>query len=65
TTTTTTPLGDLSGNGKTDAADLVLLTKYLLGAEKFSAEQYAIADLDGDGKVNTFDLITLRELISA
>ena len=56
--------GDVSGDGRINVADLVLLQNYLLKrSDDFSKEQYAMADLNGDGRVDVFDLIELKRAI--
>ena len=60
---TTAPVGDINDDGSVSSADLVLLNKYLLGAELFTAEQYAAADVCDDDHVDIFDMIALRKLL--
>ncbi len=54
--------GDINNDGKVDIADLVMLQKYLMGAEKFSYAQFRASDLLSDGRVDAYDLVILRRL---
>lgn len=58
-------IGDLNQDGKFNVADLVLMQKYILGAETFNKEQAKIADMNGDGAADTFDLIRFRKMMIA
>ena len=53
---------DLDGNWGT-VSDLILLQKYLLGAEKISNQATLNADINRDGEVNAFDLALLKREI--
>lgn len=55
--------GDLNGDGEIGIADVVFMERYLLGAEKFTKEQYLAADLNSDGSVDTFDMVLFRRLL--
>ncbi len=58
---TTDPiLGDINGNGLTDADDLALLSDFLLGKTIDSSLHWDCADINTDGSINSFDLIILR-----
>lgn len=57
------PGGDINGDGASDRSDLVMLQKYLLGAQKLT--DFASADVNGDGSVDVFDMIALRRLLIA
>lgn len=54
--------GDINGDGNTDTYDVMLLQKYLSGAENLSSLQKSNADITKDGKVNVFDLSSLKSL---
>ena len=54
--------GDVNLDGDITVADLVLLQKYLLGAEKVLPE-WKNADLDIDERIDMFDLVILRRLL--
>ncbi len=69
-TTVTTPPpviergdGDISGDGKTDLSDAVLLRRYLMNIDPFTRSQTASADMNGDGAVNAFDMCIMREYV--
>ena len=51
---------DVNGDYLINTQDMVLLSRYILGAGELSAEQAQRADSDGDGNVDTFDLIRMR-----
>ncbi len=55
--------GDINGDGDVKIGDALLLQKYLLGDQKFTADQFRRADLDGDGRVNGFDMVLLRQIL--
>ncbi|MDO4157333.1 MAG: dockerin type I repeat-containing protein, partial [Oscillospiraceae bacterium] len=70
TTTVTTvttgeslPVGDVSGDGKTDLTDLILLQKYLVRRGTLTEEQAQRADLNADNRLNVVDAILLRRLL--
>lgn len=58
-------LGDVDGDGKVSAKDLLLFKRYLNGtvsnAEMFYAD---CADIDGDGRISTKDLLRLKQYLS-
>lgn len=53
--------GDVNGDGIVSSADLVLLSKRLLGADVVVV--YENSDLYSDGRLDVFDLIKLREIV--
>ncbi len=53
--------GDINQNGIVDAEDVLLLKKYLLGANTLTPEQAIYADINEDGKINSFDLAQLKK----
>ena len=55
--------GDITGDGKTDAADAAALQKHLLTIKALTADQAAIADMNGDNKLTAADLALLKRLI--
>ena len=57
--------GDVNFDGEFNAADLVLMQRYLLGREKFSRKQFAAADLNSDSAVDVYDLIRFRKMMIA
>ena len=58
--------GDVDGNGKVNAIDLLKLKQYILGLLEDSDIVKANADMDGNGKVNSTDLLKLKmELLNS
>ncbi|MBR6581432.1 MAG: CotH kinase family protein [Ruminococcus sp.] len=53
--------GDVNSDGTVSAADLVLLNKWLLGAE--NNINGAQADVHSDGVIDVYDMITLRKIV--
>ena len=63
TTTTSAPeivKGDVNGDGYVSVADIVAMSRYLLGHGSADAKT---ADLDGSGRVDVFDLVLMRRLL--
>lgn len=54
-------LGDLNGDGKIDAADLQELQNFILG--KKATATLETSDMNGDGVINSFDLVLLRQTV--
>ena len=57
---TETPKGDLDGNNKVDANDVIMLVNYLCGQSNIAKYK---ADINGDGQVNGADIIALIDLM--
>ena len=55
--------GDIDGDGSIDAADLMLLRKYLVGLTIEGRFDGTAADLNGDGSIDILDLVRLRKLL--
>ncbi|MGN0621320.1 MAG: glycosyl hydrolase [Porcipelethomonas sp.] len=55
--------GDVNLDGKVDAADAVLLIKYLTAQTNLSAKQGEAASLTDDNKLNVFDLLALKKTL--
>lgn len=55
--------GDINGDGRVDALDLLKLKKNLLGQEGLSAAGSLAADISGDGKVDALDLLQLKKYL--
>jgi arabinan endo-1,5-alpha-L-arabinosidase len=54
--------GDVNSDRNVSAADLVLLSKFLLGTEKnINSSQ---ADLYPDNRIDVYDMILLRKLLT-
>ena len=58
-------LGDIDGNDKVNALDLLLLNKYILGAldEFSSANGILAADVNCDKKVNSADSLVIKRYV--
>ncbi len=56
--------GDVSLDGVCNAADAVLLQKYLLGTATLTYAQRSAADLDGNGETDVFDLGYLKRALT-
>ena len=56
-------IGDVNGDSTVNSADLVVLSKYLLGCESINDPQ--VCDVDQDGKINVFDFVALREIVAS
>ena len=56
--------GDVTGDGRVNAADLVRLMKYISGAPTEIYGGEANADINTDGKVNSKDLTRLMKMIA-
>lgn len=55
--------GDLTGDNKRSAADLVYMKKYIVGLISLNSSQLQAADLNGDGRVSAADLVLLKKHI--
>ena len=55
--------GDLTGDNKRSASDLVYMKKYIVGLISLNADQLRAADLNGDGRVSAADLVLLKKHI--
>lgn len=53
--------GDINMDKTVNAADLVLMIKYLHGTEDFTKEQFKLADMNNDQTADIFDLVRLRK----
>lgn len=56
--------GDLNNDGAVSVADMVTMSRYILGTEQLDPQQYANTDINNDGEVNAFDLVYMRKVIS-
>ena len=57
-------LGDLDGDGELTSADVVLLARYLAGAETLTEAQLTAADLNADGVITSADLVLLARKVA-
>lgn len=55
--------GDLNGDGKVNALDVLIMKKSLIGNYTLSDEQKKKADMNGDGKINPIDLLKQKKTI--
>ena len=62
---TVTTAGDINLDKIFSISDLVLMEKYLLGAETLSEQAFVNADLNGDGCADVFDLCLFRKELVA
>ena len=63
TTLTVVIYGDVSGDGKINALDLLKVQKHILGINKLSNSYLSSADPSADGKVNALDLLKIQKHI--
>lgn len=54
-------VGDIDGNGKTDAKDYMMLKRVVLGT--YTVDSTAAADVDGDGKISAKDYMMLKRIV--
>ena len=57
-------LGDLNGDGELTSVDVVLLARYLAGAEALTEAQLTAADLNADGVITSADLVLLARKVA-
>ena len=53
-------LGDVSGNGKIDTLDYLLVKRHVIGTLVLTDEQQKVADVSGNGKVDTLDYLMIK-----
>lgn len=51
--------GDINGDGKVNASDILLLKNHVLNKKAMTSKQSAAADIDGDGKISVNDIAYL------
>ena len=59
----TTHRGDLNGDGKINALDIIFVQRLIVGMDPLTDEKKALADINGDGKVNALDIIFIQRHI--
>lgn len=55
--------GDLNGDGKITALDIVKLQRLIVGLDALNSDILAIADINGDGRVTALDIVKLQRHI--
>ena len=55
--------GDVTGDGKVNAVDYLLLKKYVLGTAILTPEQLNRADVNEDGRINSVDYVLLMRIV--
>ena len=53
--------GDLNGDGRITAVDLLRVQKGLLGVTALAGAVYQAADINGDGQVSALDLLKVQK----
>jgi hypothetical protein len=61
--TTSGNKGDLNGDGKISAADIVKLQRIIVGLDTQTSNTLAIGDLNGDGKISAADIVKIQRHI--
>ncbi len=56
-------VGDLDGNGQVEAADRMILARFIAGWDEYSDIDTDAADIDGNGKVTPKDRMILSRYI--
>jgi len=54
-------LGDLTGSGTINSADILALRQHLLGTRRLNGAFATAADINRDGQINSADLLALRQ----
>ena len=55
--------GDLNGDDKINALDIIYVQRLIVGLDKLTDESKALADINGDDKVNALDIIFIQRHI--
>jgi len=55
--------GDIDGDDKISARDVVMLNDFLLCRREFTDEEVSAADLNGDGEIDVFDLALAKRAV--
>ena len=63
TTLTVVIYGDVSGDGKINGVDSLLIKKHILGISKLSNSFNSAGDVNGDGKINGVDSLLVKKHI--
>lgn len=62
-TPTGTKKGDLNGDGKITALDIVKLQRLIVGLDTINSSILSVADINGDGKVTALDIVKIQRHI--
>lgn len=57
-------VGDCSGDGKMNSADVLQINMFGLDKRTFTDAQLLACDVNGDGKVNNVDTVTILKVIN-
>ena len=55
--------GDVTGDGKRNLMDVILMARYLIGLEEIDAAYLPLADVTGDQKITNLDVIRLARFL--
>lgn len=55
--------GDINDDGVVSVADILILSKYILGAGDMTAAQSDVADMDKNDRIDVYDMILLRQVL--
>ena len=55
-------IGDVNTDGTISVADIVKMSRYLLGAEPIVMDDYILYDLNYDSNIDVYDMIYMRKL---
>ncbi len=56
-------VGDVTGDGRMDNADVLMIKQYLVGTTQLTRDQLLAADLNSDGKVDSADALWIAKFI--
>ena len=59
---TVTP-GDVTGEGRVDISDILIVAYFIVGRTNLTEEQFRAADCTGDGLINVIDLVSMANII--
>ena len=54
-------MGDMNTDGEVNVADLVKMSRYILGNDTIKQEDSVLSDLDFSGRTDVFDMVKLRK----
>lgn len=63
TPTPSSKKGDLNGDGKITALDIVKVQRLIVGLDSINSDILSIADINGDGKVSALDIVKIQRHI--